>query len=185
MRSISITAPALMLGYGIARWLDGLDGQRHNGPAWTIGHVMFFAAMVLFAAQAFGLAWRGRDRMAVALPALAATVFGAGCFLWVIIGDLFRSFDHPLPAPIAGGGPALFVIGMVTLLGLQSAARRLPWWSPAAFLAGFVAVSVDLDLLPWAAVLILAGSIPLARRLPIRPGERTAEAAGAASSAAR
>jgi hypothetical protein len=163
MRSITIAAPALMLGYGVLRWIDGLDGARHNGPAWTIGHIMFFLAMVLFAVQAIGLARLARDRPAIAVPAAAATVFGAGCFLWVIVGDIFRSFDHPLPSLLENGGPALFVIGMVTLLGLQSAARRLPWWSPAAFLAGFVATSVDLDLLPWAAALILIGSIPVAR----------------------
>jgi hypothetical protein len=163
MRSITITAPALMLGYGLLRWIDGLDGSRHNGPAWTAGHVMFFLAMVLFAVQAAGLAGLARDRLAVAVPALAATVSGAACFLWVITGDLFRSFDHPLPSWLSNTGPALFVIGMVTLLGIQSFERRLPWWSPAAFLTGFVATSVDLDLLPWASALILIASVPVAR----------------------
>jgi hypothetical protein len=163
MRSITIAAPALMLGYGVLRWIDGLDGVRHNGPVWTLGHTMFFLAMVLFAVQALGLARLGRDRPAIALAALAATVFGAGCFLWVIVGDLFSSFDHPLPSLLENFGPALFVIGMVTLLVLQSLDRRLPWWSPAAFLAGFVATSVDLDLLPFAAALILIGSVPVAR----------------------
>ena len=163
MRSTTIAAPALMLGYGIARWIDGLDGTRHNGPAWTVGHTMFFAAMVLFGVVAAGLARRAPDRLAVALPALIATLAGAACFLWVITGDLFSSFDHPLPSLLGNGGPALFVIGMVTLLGLQSFAHRLPWWSPAAFLAGFVATSADLDLLPFAAALILAGSVPVAR----------------------
>jgi hypothetical protein len=163
MRSITIAAPALMLGYGVLRWIDGLDGARHNGPAWTVGHTMFFLAMVLFAVQASGLARLARDRLAVAAPALAATVFGAGCFLWVIIGDLFSGFDHPLPSLLENGGPALFVIGMVTLLTLQSVERRLPYWSPAAFLVGFVATSVDLDLLPFAAALILVGSVPVAR----------------------
>jgi hypothetical protein len=162
MRSITIAAPALMLGYGIARWIDGWDGSRHNGAAWTIGHTMFFVAMVLFAVQAAGL-FSKTDRPAVSVPALAATIFGAACFLWVIVGDLFSGFDHPLPSVLSNFGPALFVIGMVTLLGLQSVARRLPWWSPAAFLVGFVATSVQLDLLPFAAALILAGSVPVAR----------------------
>jgi hypothetical protein len=163
MRSTTIAAPALMLGYGVLRWIDGLDGSRHNGPAWTIGHVMFFLAMVLFAVQAFGLTRLAGDRLAVAVPALAATVFGAACFLWVIVGDLFSGFDRPLPSWLDGTGPALFVIGMVTLLVLQSLDRRLPYWCPAVFLAGFVAVSVDLDLLPVAAALILIGSVPVAR----------------------
>jgi hypothetical protein len=163
MRSTTIAAPLLMLGYGVLRWIDGLDGERHNGPAWTAGHIMFFLAMVLFAVQAYGLARLARDRPAIAVPALVATVFGAGCFLWVIVGDLFSGFDHPLPSLLNNVGPPLFVIGMVTLLALQSVGRRLPYWSPAAFLIGFVATSVDLDLLPFAAVLILAGSVPVAR----------------------
>jgi hypothetical protein len=163
MRSTTIAAPALMLGYGVLRWIDGLDGSRHNGPAWTIGHTMFFVAMVLYAVQAYGLARLARDRAAIAVPALVASVVGAACFLWVIVGDLFSGFDHPLPSWLENIGPAFFVIGMVTLLVLQSVARRLPYWSPAVFLVGFVAVSVDLDLLPFAAALILIASVPVAR----------------------
>jgi hypothetical protein len=176
MKSTTVTAPALMLGYGILRWVDGLDGRRHNSSAWTIGHILFFAAMVLFAVQALGLARRARERAAIAVPALAATVVGAGCFLWVIVGDLFSGFDHPLPSWLENVGPALFVIGMVVLLGLQSVAGRLPYWSPVAFLAGFVATSIDLDLLPWASVLILIGSIPVARRVFAAPPAASVQA---------
>lgn len=169
MRSTTIAAPALMLGYGVLRWVDGLDGTRHNGPAWTAGHIMFFLGIVLFTVQAFGLARLARDRPGVAVPALTATVVGAACFLWVIAGDLFRSFDHPLWPWLNGPGPALFVIGMVTLLGIQAVRRRVPYWSPAVFLLGFLAVDIDLDLLPWASTLILIASVPVARGLFAAP----------------
>jgi hypothetical protein len=169
MRSITIAAPLLMLGYGIARWIDGLDGTRHNGPAWTVGHLMFFASIGLFAAQAVALARRAADRPAIARTALAATLVGAFCFLWVITGDLFAGFDLDLPGPLNAGGPLLFVLGMVTLTGLQAVARRVPYWSPVAFLIGYLAISVDLDLLPAASVLLLAASVPVARGLFAAP----------------
>jgi hypothetical protein len=124
MRSTTIAAPLLMLGYGIARWIDGFDGARHNGPAWPIGHTMFFLAIVLFAVQAVALARRSLP--AVAWPALAATLAGAVCFLWVITGDLFAGFDADLPDALNTVGPLLFVLGLVTLLALQVVARRLP-----------------------------------------------------------
>jgi hypothetical protein len=161
MRSTIIAAPLLMLGYGIARWIDGFDGARHNGPAWPVGHTMFFAAIVLFVIQAAALARRSLP--AVAWPAFGATVVGAFCFLWVITGDLFPSFDTDLPGVLNAAGPPLFVVGMVALLSLQVVARRVPFWSPVAFLAGYLAISVDLDLLPLAALVLFAGSIPVAR----------------------
>ncbi len=161
MRPTTIAAPLLMLGYGIARWIDGFDGARHNGPAWPIGHTMFFLAIVLFAAQAVALARRSMS--AIAWPALAATLVGAFCFLWVITQDLFSGFSADLPGILNAVGPPLFVIGMVTLLTLQVVARRLPVWSAIAFLAGYLAISVDLDLLPLASLVLIAGSIPVAR----------------------
>ncbi|GAA2455463.1 hypothetical protein GCM10010191_88350 [Actinomadura vinacea] len=48
-------APACMLAYGVARLLDGLDGQHGPGPAWTIGHVFFLAALLLFGGVIVGL----------------------------------------------------------------------------------------------------------------------------------
>ena len=167
MRSTTIAAPLLMLGYGIARWIDGFDGARHNGPAWPIGHTMFFRALVLFAVQAVALARRSRP--VVAWPALAATLAGAFCFLWVITGDLFAGFDADLPEALNTVGPLLFVLGLVTLLALQVVARRLPFWSPVAFLAGYLAISVDLDLLPLASLLLVVAGAPVARGVFVAP----------------
>ena len=39
-----IAAPLLVLAYGVIRILDGLDGSRGPGLAWTSGHIAFMAA---------------------------------------------------------------------------------------------------------------------------------------------
>ncbi len=52
---------------------------------------------------------------------------------------------------------------MPVLLGLLVGVVRLPLWSPIPFLAGYVSISVQLDLLPFAALMILAACLPLAR----------------------
>ncbi len=155
-----------MLSYGILRWIDGWDGDRGGGPAWNIGHVAFFIGMVLFAVLAGQMrAVVPAPRRPIATVAVVATVFGVACFCWVIIGDLSRWFHDNLPLPglLNAVGPALFGLGMLTLLGLLVAAGRVPWWSPILFLAGYVSISVELDLLPLASVLILVACLPLAR----------------------
>ena len=100
-----------------------------------------------------------------ATAAVAAVVVGAACFLWVITGDLFRRFhdELPLPGPLENAGPALFGLGMLVLMALLVPAGRLPAWSPALFLIGYAAISIDLDLLPAAALTILVAFVPLAR----------------------
>jgi hypothetical protein len=79
----------------------------------------------------------------------------------------------PMPAPLAAAGPILFTLGMLTLLGLMVAARRVPVWSPLVFGAGIVLVTVNLDLLPLAALLLVGALAPLARRrAPNEPNRR-------------
>ncbi|BAL88651.1 hypothetical protein AMIS_34310 [Actinoplanes missouriensis 431] len=167
VRRTAVAAPALMFGYGVLRFLDGRDGDRGNGIAWDAGHVAFFAAMVLFGVLAVALrpiapAWARRTGTVAAALAL----FGAGCFLWVIAGDLSPAFREaaPLPDVLETGGSALFPLGMLMLLGLLVAARRAPVWSPLLFGAGIAAITVNLDLLPVASLWILAALAPLARR---------------------
>ena len=43
-----IAAPLLALTYGIIRILDGLDGSRGPGLAWTTGHLAFLGALGMF-----------------------------------------------------------------------------------------------------------------------------------------
>jgi hypothetical protein len=169
MRPLSIAAPLFLLAYGVLRWVDGRNGQRKDGLAWDAGHVAFLVSMVLFAVLAVVLAGRapGANTTGRRLAAASAVgaVLGAGCFIWVIIGDLSERFSDrwPLPGPLEIAGPLLFVLGMLVLLGQQVAAGRAPLWSPIAFFVGYLAISVSLDLLPFAALLILASTAPLAR----------------------
>ena len=177
VRFCAFAAPALMVVYGLLRVVDGLDGDRHNGPAWDLGHLAFFVAIVLFAVLA--LALRALDRPTGTLARLvvgAATVavlFGAGCFLWVITGDLSEGFRSaaPLPDALELVGPAAFQVGLLVLLVRLVLARRLPVWSPVLVLIGFAAIGVNLDLLPLGAVLVLVALLPLAlAREPVTTG---------------
>jgi hypothetical protein len=164
----ALAAPGFLLIYGLLRLVDGLDGDRGNGPAWDLGHLAFFVGIVLFAIMAVAL--RGFERPAARWQrvlidvAAAAAVFGAGCFLWVITGDLFEDFSDaaPLPGPLEPAGPLLFQAGLLVLLARLVVLRRLPVWSPVAMFLGFAAIAVSLDLLPLAAVLVGAALLPLA-----------------------
>jgi hypothetical protein len=166
VRRTAIAGPVLMLGYGVLRFIDGLDGDRGNGLAWDAGHVMFFVAMVLFGMLAVAVrpltpTWARR----AGLAGTAATLFGVGCFLWVIAGDLSDRFQEaaPLPDALAVGGSALYPLGTLVLLGLLVAARKLPVWSPLLFGVGIAGVTIDLDTLPIASLVILVALAPLAR----------------------
>jgi hypothetical protein len=179
MKSMAFAAPLFMLVYGVLRWIDGLDGHHHKGSiAWNAGHLAFLASMVTFVLLAIVLLRRATLGRRVAPVAAAVAVFGSGCMIWVIVGDLSRSFavHHPLPAALELLGPIGFVLGMIGLLSLQVAAGRLPVWSPMLFFAGYTAITINLDLLPLAALLILGATWPLARPAvaTARPARRTA-----------
>jgi len=175
-RVAALAAPLLMLFYGIARYVDGLDGDRGNGVAWDVGHAAFFVAFVLFAVLAVRLhrvvPVAARWQRTLRDVALAAALVGAAAFLWVTLTDLVPALETGLPEAAMIGLPALFVLGMSTLLGQLAAARLLPVWSPLVVLFSFVTVSVNLDMLPFAAVVILGGLAPLAAtgaRRPVGP----------------
>jgi hypothetical protein len=171
----AIGAPLLILFYGIMRFVDGRDGDRGNGIAWDVGHSAFFLAFVLLAILAVSL----RPRVPVNAPwqgvlrdvATGAALVGAAGFLWVTLTDLAPALDVDLPDVLLTGLPLLFQLGMLTLLIRLVVARRLPVWSPVAVLVGFLLIAVNLDLLPFGAVLILCGLVPLAMRTPrpVRP----------------
>jgi hypothetical protein len=165
---MAFAAPLFLLAYGVLRWIDGLDGHRKGGPAWDLGHLAFLASMVTFVALAIALYRRATLGRRTAAVAAVLAVAGAGCMIWVIIGDLAASFPG-LPDLLMNAGPILFVLGTIALLSLQVAAGRLPVWSPMLFFAGYTAISINLDLLPVAAVIILAALTPLGRRRAARP----------------
>jgi hypothetical protein len=193
-RVAALVVPLLLLGYGAARYVDGLDGSHGPGTAWTIGHLAFLAAMLGFGALAVGLGREGRRGPwpALAGGGLLATLVGVGLFCWVILTDLSARLEDvaALPDALMTLGPLAFGGGLVTLLALQ-VGRWLPWWSPFAIVGAIAALGADLDLLAAAALLFALGLWPLVRRSP-RAAVPAGEAAdgypaarAAASSSAR
>lgn len=171
LRIAAIAAPALLFLYGVLRLIDGLDGSHGRGLAWDVGHLLFLGSFaffgVLLVALRRSVGPRRRAGRLVADLALAPGLFGAGCFAWVIVGDLLPSFDDavPLPEVLRMAGPLAFQLGLITLLVLLvRSPRRLPVLSPVLTLAGFLLLGFDLDLLPVGAALVLAGLAPLALR---------------------
>jgi hypothetical protein len=155
----------------VLRLIDGRDGDHGPGLAWNVGHTLFFVAFSLLALLTLGLRRLVADsaspaRRAIATAATAVALFGVACFLWVIAGDLFNAVPD-LPDAVQLLGPLTFQLGTLVLMGQLVAVRRLPIWSPALLLAGFVLIAVNLNLLPLAALIILGALAPLAR--PARP----------------
>lgn len=175
LRPAAVTASLLLLGYGVLRLIDGLDGHRDkSGWAWLTGHSLFLLGIVLFAVVIVEL----RGLLLVTSPrqktltdvAAGAGLVGAVGFVWVILGDLFPRFADAVPPPdlVFLGGPALFELGLLTLLVRAVVLRLLPVWAPVLVLAGFVAIAVNLDLLPVGAALVFGGLLPL-RPSALRP----------------
>lgn len=184
-----MVAPVLVLGYGSVRLLGGPD--HPPGPVWTVSHLMFLGAFV-----AFGLALPGVCALVGrGLGArLAANVVGALAGLGVLAGigqtviDLgagWRATDRPgmnvfydkvygnefLAVAFQEFGPILFFVGLpvlVILLGVLRP-RRLRAYAPVVVTVGMILPSVDLDLLPVAALLMGAGLVPFGRRLLAGP----------------
>ncbi|MDK0524409.1 hypothetical protein [Streptomyces sp. ML-6] len=183
-RLLCSLVPLLLLLYGVLRLIDGMDGDHGPGAAWNLGHTFFLAAFLLFGALVVmlrSLVPLATLRMRTAAGvATVAGVFGAGCFVRVILGDLFPGLAEyaPLPGFLEFVGPMAFQLGMLALLIMMAAARprRLPMWSPALVFVSFALIAVDLDLIPLAAVVLMAGLAPLARgRTPgtTHPSART------------
>ena len=173
MRSTAFSAPFFLLVYGVVRWIDGLNGKHHDGPAWTVGHIGFLASMALFAVLAFEIRAMVRWRRTATAGAVVASAGVLG-FLWVTATDLGANL--PVPGWLSTGGPAVFALGMLVLQGLAVAAGRLPWWSPLLFVTGYSAISVDLGLLPLGALLLMGSFFPLTKGASEdHPGARAAE----------
>ncbi|MET7965412.1 hypothetical protein [Micromonospora sp. NPDC005305] len=175
LRPVAVAASLLLLGYGLLRLIDRLDGHSDKGAwAWNTGHTLFLFGILGFAVLVVGLHGVLRTRSArlraVDDVAALAGLVGAAAFVWVILGDLFPRFADAVETPdlVLLGGPALFEVGLLVLLYRAAAARLLPVWAPVLVLVGFVAIAVNLDLLPVGAALVLAGLLPL-RAAPRSP----------------
>ncbi|MEV5739234.1 hypothetical protein AB0L30_04175 [Microbispora rosea] len=184
MKSL-VVAPVLVGAYGVARIADGFDGSRGPGLAWTLGHLCFLAALVLFV-QIFGrlrtMAGGGVTATAGYAAGLAGALALAAQFtIDIVVG--FLSADHDAMGPrfdavkaIPGVEPVvytvvplLFYVGMVVLVARLAAGRRVPWWSAVLVLAQAVLPLVSKDLIPLGAALLLLAFVPLLRLRPVEP----------------
>jgi hypothetical protein len=183
-----VAAPALMFGYGVVRLIDGLDGEYGPGPAWTIGHLLFLAGLVLFGCVVVRLRslvpTTTTARKVTASVAMVLALAGIVAFVRVIILDLmvgFQAADNAemdvirddignvpgiLPEGVWDLGPLLFEVGLISLT-IQLAVlhrRRLAAWSPVLIVIGFVCIMINLNLLPAGAVLFGLALSPVAWR---------------------
>ena len=187
-------APALFFAYGLVRLLDGRDGDRGPGPAWTLGHLFFLAGLLLYGVVLVGLrralSGVGGWRRYAATTATVLGAIGLLAFIRVAIIDIvvgLRAADHPgmgelfqryenapwgvVPAAVGEVVPVFFVVGMVALVTLLAVGRPrlLPGWSPVLVLCGFVIMTVNLDLFSIGAALLWLALAPLALRRSTEP----------------
>lgn len=174
-RRLSVLIPCLLLWYGVLRLFDGLDGEHRPGLAWNLGHTAFLAAFLLFGAFVVvlhRLIPKTTARMRTAAgTAMVAGLSGAACFVWVILGDLSPALSDaaPLPAPLELAGPLAFQGGLLALLTMLATVRprKLPAWTPVLTFVSLALITVNLDLLPLAAITLLAALAPLS--IPASP----------------
>ncbi|MEU4739581.1 hypothetical protein AB0G02_03820 [Actinosynnema sp. NPDC023658] len=172
-----VAAPLLVLTYGVARVVDGFDGERGPGPAWTIGHLAFVAALVLFIRIFQRM--RGLIGPRARITAVVATL-GALALLGQFSVDLVTGFlndDHAGMAAMSREirttpgvallfydlGPYLFYLGQLVLVVQLALGRHVKAWTPLLVLADLAMPFVDKDLIPVGAVLLLISFWPLAR----------------------
>ncbi|GAA0940097.1 hypothetical protein [Actinocorallia libanotica] len=175
-----VVAPVLVVVYGVVRLLDGMDGERGPGLAWTVGHLAFFGALFLFVPVLWEMRrLAGRGVFATA-TAVCATV-GVVCAVVqigidLVVGalaadhdDMSRMFGEVQDVPgvelaVYAVGPVLFFFGLLVAACHLAVVRAVPAWQAGAVVLSVLASFLGLDLLPVTGVLLLVGLAPLARR---------------------
>lgn len=177
LRSPYVAGPVLLGAYGVIRLLDGLDGVRGPGLAWTAGHLCFIAGVVMLGT---GLV-RMRRLAGRTMPAglgLGLGLFGCGALVVQFAADVVAgwiSADHDAMEHAVGRfqdlpgvvpvfysvGPLLFFVGQLVLVMLLARRRLLRPWAPLLVLADSVLPFLDKDLIPVGAVLLLLSYAPL------------------------
>lgn len=180
-RTAFIAAPLLTFAYGVFRIIDGFDGSRGPGPAWTIGHLAFLGALVAFVfvfVQLRRLA--GGDTVSTVAAGMAtagALVLSGQFAIDIVVGLL--SADHEsmsllfadirstpgVAFVIYDFGPYLF-LGQLLLVARLAVMRRISAWTPLLVAFDLVAPFVDKDLIPLGAVLLLISFVSIVRRMP-------------------
>ncbi|MFI7636025.1 hypothetical protein [Nonomuraea sp. NPDC049400] len=183
LRFAFIAAPLLVFAYGVIRILDGLDGSRGPGIAWTTGHLAFMAALVLFVPTF----WRLRHlagRTALATASAVAGTAGIVALLAqfaidVVVG--FMAADHDAMGPlfdqvqavpgvqlaVYDAGPYLFYVAQLALVvhcALRKEVKVVKAWTPVLVLIDLMLPLIDKDFIPVGAIFLLVSFWPLARR---------------------
>lgn len=181
-RIVFLAAPLLTFAYGVIRILDGLDGSRGPGLAWTTGHLAFMAALVMFL-LVFGHLHRlaGRDALSTVTVAVASagalalfTQFGIDVVAGLMADDragmseITRSVrGNPIVSLfVYDAGPYLFYVGLLALVARLAVARRIAAWTPVLVLFDLVMPLVDKDLIPVGAAVLLVSFVSIAKRIP-------------------
>ncbi len=186
-----VAAPLLLLAYGVIRIIDGLDGVRGPGVAWTTGHLAFVLALALFIPIMWTmrrLAGAGRAATAAAVTGFAGIAaltvqFGIDLVLGFLADDkaemsaMARSImDLPGVTPVVYTfGPMLFYVAQVWLVVQLAVRRQVKVWTPVLVLTDMILPFVDKDLIPIGAICLLISFVPLIRTL------RAGETAGTAT----
>ncbi|MEQ4720726.1 hypothetical protein [Nonomuraea sp. B19D2] len=180
LRFAFIAAPLLVFAYGVIRILDGLDGSRGPGIAWTTGHLAFMAALVLFVPTFWRLRHlAGRNALATA-SAVAGTAgivaLLAQFAIDVVVG--FMAADHDAMGPlfdqvqavpgvelaVYDAGPYLFYVAQLALVVHCALRKEVKAWTPVLVLIDLMLPLIDKDFIPVGAIFLLVSFWPLARR---------------------
>ncbi|MFE3323741.1 hypothetical protein [Streptomyces sp. NPDC059176] len=170
------TAPLLVTVYAVFRVLDGLDGERGPGPAWTAGHLAFLVSLILFVPvllELRRLAGGGRFATATAVVGLFGAVFSlAQISVDLVVGALAADHEamralfadvrsvpgvEPLVYTV---GPVLLYLGLLVMFCRLALARAVPVWRAAAVVLAVLVSLLGLDALPAVGLLLCAALAP-------------------------
>jgi hypothetical protein len=185
-----IAAPLFVLAYGVIRILDGLDGSRGPGLAWTTGHLAFMAALILFAStflQMRRMAGRGTfSTVSAGLGIVGILTLLAQFGIDLVTGFMSADnaamgvlFDQIQAVPgvslvVYDGGPLLFFVAQLALVTQLAVQRHVKAWTPILVLLDCIVPFFDKDLIPLGALFLLISFAPLAGQ-----ASRAAKAASA------
>lgn len=177
-----LLAPLCLGTYGVIRILDGLDGSRGPGLAWTAGHLFFLAGLAFFV-HAFRTmrTMAGRTRLATTgflVGTAGALAVGVQFAIDIVVGflaadragmDGYYARIQGVPgvdAAFYSFGPMLFFAGQLVLVTLLAVRHRVKPWAPVLVLVDTTLPFADKDLIPLGAALLLVSFAPLIRRRP-------------------
>ncbi|WP_208616298.1 hypothetical protein [Amycolatopsis regifaucium] len=164
------------------RIVDGLDGSRGPGPAWTIGHLAFLGAMAFFVAvfvQLRRMAGRNALATVTTVVAIAGAVALSGQFAVDVVAG-FMADDHlgmsqiiaeirktpGLSLAVYDVGPYLFYLGQLGLVVQLAATRVISVWTPLLVLFDLITPFIDKDLIPLGALVLMISFAAIAKRIP-------------------